>query len=277
MLVNLKEILDPARAGGYAVGHFNVLSMVMARGVLEAAEELGKPVIIGIEEKQLSICPLEDFSFFAIPMAKRAKVPVAVHFDHAHTFDKCIEALKYGFTSVNYDCSDNSFDENAWRVAELVHTAHAYGASVEAQLGFVPEAADVTDGRIDPATFTKPEDAELFAKRTNADALGIAAGTAHGEYLFRPKVDYARIKAISEVTGLPLVLHGGSGLSDRALRKAIESGVSKINIFTDINIAGAQGATMALGAGKNLFTDIIPYEVHAIRVQAAEKIRLLCG
>ncbi|MGX8704814.1 MAG: class II fructose-bisphosphate aldolase [bacterium] len=277
MLVNLKEILDPARADGYAVGHFNVLSMVMCRGVLEAAEELGKPVIIGIEEKHLPICPLEDFSFFAIPMARRAKVPVAVHFDHAHTFDKCIEALKYGFTSVNYDCSECSFDENAWRVAEMVHTAHAFGASVEAQLGFVPEAADVKGGKIDPASFTEPEEAKLFAERTGVDALGIAAGTAHGEYLFRPKVDYPRIREISEATGLPLVLHGGSGLSDRALRKAIQNGVSKINIFTDINIAGGQGATMALGAGKNLFTDIIPYEVHAIRVQAAEKIRLLYG
>lgn len=276
MLVNLKEILEPARTGGYAVGHFNVLTMLMARGVLEAAEELGAPVILGIEEKQLSMCPLEDFSYFVLPLAKRAKVPVAVHFDHVRTFDRAIEALKYGFTSVNYDCSEETFDENVWRVAELVHTAHAYGAAIEAQLGFVPEAADVRGG-IDPATFTDPEEARLYVERTKVDALGVAVGTAHGEYLFRPNVDYDRIKAIADVTKLPLVLHGGSGLSDRDLRRAIQNGVGKINIFTDINIAGGQGVIQALGAGKNLYTDILPYVAHSIRVQAAEKIRLLRG
>ena len=157
----------------------------------------------------------------------------------------------------------------------MVKICHAMDVTVEGELGHVGIAAQGDNLKTD--CYTDPKDAADFAKFTGVDCLAIAVGTAHGEYLFRPKVDYARIKAISEATGLPLVLHGGSGLSDRALRRAIESGVSKINIFTDINIAGAQGATMALGAGKNLLTDIIPYEVHAIRVQAAEKIRLLCG
>lgn len=111
MLVDLKEILAPAREGKYAVGHFNTFTAVMARSVIQAAEELNAPVIIGIEERQLELCPLEIFASYAIPMAERAKVPVAVHFDRAHSFDACMKALKLGFTSIDFDCSELSFEE----------------------------------------------------------------------------------------------------------------------------------------------------------------------
>ena len=144
MLVNLKEILEPAREGKYAVGHFNTLTLEMARGVLMAAEELNAPVILAYDEQLADICPMEEFISFVLPMAKNAKVPVAVHYDHGCSFDGCIEALKAGFTSVDYDCSAENFEENVRKVAELTHTAHVFGASVEAELGHVPDASELT-------------------------------------------------------------------------------------------------------------------------------------
>ncbi len=273
MLVNLKDILTPAREGKYAVGHFNTFTALMTRSVIMAAEELDAPVIIGIEERQLELCPLEVFASYAIPMAVRAKVPVAVHFDRAHTFDKCVKALNFGFTSIDFDCSELSFEENVSHVSEITRIAHALGASVEGELGHVPDAAKLKEfEKID--YHTSPAEAGDYVARTGVDALAIAVGTAQGSYTEKPKVDFARIAAISEATGTPLVLHGGSGLSDRAFRRAITNGVSKINIFTDLNIACGQGIMQAINSGYTQMSEIIPYEMHSVRVQAAEKIRL---
>ena len=273
MLVNLKEILEPAREGKYAVGHFNTLTLEMARGVLMAAEELNAPVILAYDEQLSDICPMEEFISFVLPMAKNAKVPVAVHYDHGCSFDGCIEALKAGFTSVDYDCSAENFEENVRKVAELTHTAHVFGASVEAELGHVPDASELT-GELDEDGFTLPDEAREYVKRTHVDALSIAVGTARGSYAVQPKVDFDRIRGISETADVPLTLHGGSGLSENAFRKAIASGVNKINILTDLNIAAAQGAIQAISSGASTMTEIIPYIIYSVKVQAAEKIRL---
>ncbi len=273
MLVNLKDILGPAREGKYAVGHFNTLTLEMARAVIMAAEEQDMPVILAFDEQLADVCPMEEFVSFALPMARKAKVPVAVHYDHGCSFDGCIEALKAGFTSVDYDCSAENFEENVKKVAELTHTAHVFGASVEAELGHVPDASELT-GELDEDGFTLPHEAREYVERTHIDALSIAVGTARGSYAVQPKVDFDRIRAISEAAGIPLTLHGGSGLSENAFRKAIESGVSKINILTDLNIAGAQGVIQAISSGASTMTEIIPYIIYSVKVQAAEKIRL---
>lgn len=273
MLVNLKEILTPAREGKYAVGHFNTFTSLLARGVIQAAEELNAPVIIGIEERQLDLCPLELFASFAVPMAQRAKVPVAVHFDRGHTFDNCVKALHYGFTSIDCDCSELTYEENVERVRDMAWIAHALGASIEGELGRVPDAARLRE--LDGADYhTSPEMAGDYVERTGVDALAIAVGTAQGPYTETPKVDFDRISAISSSANIPLVLHGGSGLSDKAFRRAITNGVSKINIFTDLNIACGQGIQQAVNSGYTQMSDIIPYELYSVRVQAAEKIRL---
>ena len=169
MLANLKDVLVPAAKGKYCVGHFNVINLEMARGVIEAAEEADAPVIIGIEESQLSILPLDEFASFIIPMARKAKVPVVVHFDHGKTFDRCIEALKYGFTSVNLDCSTDSLENNAAKVSEMVKTAHAFGAAVEAELGHTPDTSE-TDTKENE--YTDPVQAAEYVKKTGIDALG---------------------------------------------------------------------------------------------------------
>ena len=145
MLVNLKELLDTAVEEKYAVANFNVVNLEMARGVIEAAEETDSPVILGIEEKLLDVCSMYDFASFVLPMARMASVPVGVHFDHGYSFEKCTQALRAGFTSVNYDCSALPFEENVAKVLELVKVAHAFGASVEAELGRVPDASELEE------------------------------------------------------------------------------------------------------------------------------------
>ncbi len=273
MLVNLKEILDTAVREKYAVANFNVVNLEMARGVIDAAEEADRPVILGIEEKLLNICSMYDFASFVLPMARMASVPVGVHFDHGYTFEKCTQALRAGFTSVNYDCSALPFEENVGKVKELVKVAHAFGASVEAELGRVPYAEELEERELTDY-HTRPDQASEFAVRTGIDALAIAAGNAQGTYLTAPNVDFDRIREISEAAKLPLVLHGGSGLSDRMFKKAIDCGVHKINVFTDIDIACGQGIMQAVNSGLVKMSDIIPYAVHSVKVQALEKIGL---
>ena len=273
MLANLNDVLIPAKQGHYCVGHFNVINLEMARAVISAAEEAGQAVIIGIEESQLSICPLDEFAAFAVPMARKAAVPVAVHFDHCGTFSKCIEALKQGFTSINFDCSREILEINEERVAEMARTAHAFGATVEAELGVTPNA-DAYDYDQIARCFTDPAQVAEYVQKTDVDALAVSVGTAHGQYKKTPKLDYDRIRAIGSSAGVPLVLHGGSGLSDSAVREAIKAGISKIDIFTDVNIACCQGAIQAYNDGICMATQMIPYQVHAVKALVLEKIRL---
>ncbi len=273
MLANLKDVLIPAEKGKYCVGHFNVVSLEMARGVLAAAEELKAPVILGIEEKQLDICPLDVFASFVVPMARKAEVPVVVHFDRGQTFNCCIEALRRGFTSVNLDCSRDTLENNKAKVAEMAKTAHAFGATVEAELGYTPSAAELEAGQA-ADYFTDPRQTADYVEATGADALAVSVGTAHGEYLTEPTLDYSRIRAIMEAADVPLVLHGGSGLTDSAIREAIKSGISKIDIFTDINIACCQGAIQAYNDGVHLQSEVSPYQVHAVKAVVEEKIHL---
>lgn len=277
MLANLNDVLLPAKRGGYAVGLFNTVNLEMARGVLEAAEALRSPVIIGTAEILLPFGPLRELADLLRPMAERASVPVVLHYDHGLTFENSMLALKHGFSSLMYDCSTLPFDENAERVAALAKVAHAFGASVEAELGHVgnAEGGEEEEAPTDPESYyTDPAQAALFIARTNADALAIAVGTAHGAYKLPPKLDFDRITKIGSAIPTPLVLHGGSGLTDADFRHAIACGISKVNIFTDINNAGVLGMQMGLAAGKRSVTDLIPYAVRAIREATEMKISL---
>lgn len=278
MLVNLNDVLIPARNNKYAVGLFNTVNFEMARGVLAAAEALKSPVIIGTAEVLLPYGPLEELSEFLIPMAKKANVPVVVHYDHGLTFEKCIEALKLGFTSIMYDCSTDSYEENIRKVKELTAIAHCFGATVEGELGHVGDNEGSAEGVSlleDPAIFyTDPSQAKDYVEQTKVDALAIAVGTAHGAYKLKPKIDFERIATIRNTVNVPLVLHGGSGLSDEDFSHSIEEGISKINIFTDINMAASEAVKHAFADGKNCMTDIIPYQVTAIQEATGAKMKL---
>lgn len=282
MLANLNDVLIPARKNKYAVGLFNAVNLEMARGIIAAAEETGSPVIMGTAEVLLPYGPLEDLSYFLIPMAKRAKVPVVIHYDHGLTYEKCVEALKLGFTSIMYDCSTDSYEENIKKVKEMADIAHSYGATIEGELGHVgdnPDSAEENpsyEGKeTDPSVYyTQPKQAKDYVLRTGVDALAIAVGNAHGAYKLPPKLDFGRIDTIANTIPTPLVLHGGSGLSDSDFNRAIEIGISKVNIFTDINVAAVKAIVdNCKNTGKGM-TEMIPYEIEAVRAETIKKMEL---
>lgn len=274
MLVTMNEILRDAKRGGYGVGFFNAVNVEMARAVIETAEALRAPVMVGTAEVLLPAMPLERVAEYLLPMARKAAVPVCVHYDHGLTFDKCMEALGLGFTSIMYDCSTQDYESNAAKVAEMVRICHAMGATVEGELGHVGDNEGA--GRLDDpsAYFTDPAVARDFAAKTGVDALAVALGNAHGDYKLPPKLDFDRITAIAEATGLPLVLHGGSGLSDDDFREAVRRGVCKVNIFTDIDKAGKRGVEKGLAAGARSMMGLIPYEIEEMKAAVAEKLAL---
>lgn len=274
MLVNMKNLLANARRDGYGVGFFNAVNAEMARAVIETAEELHSPVMIGTAEVLLPVTPLDVVADYLVPMARAASVPVCVHYDHGLSFAKCMEALRLGFTSVMYDCSTAPYAQNASKVAELVGVCHSMNVSVEGELGHVGD--NEGDGKLQrPSDFyTDPDAAADYVWRTGVDALAVAVGNAHGDYRFPPKLDFDRIATIAERTCVPLVLHGGSGLSDDDFRIAVSKGIAKINIFTDLDKAGKRGLTEGLDAGAASVTALIPYEIAAMKAVVAEKLRL---
>ena len=175
-------------------------------------------------------------------MAKNATVPVAVHFDHGLTYERCMEALKLGFTSIMYDCSTDSYEDNIKKVKEMADIAHSYGATIEGELGHVGDNEGSLEGsstQENPSKFyTDPKTAKEFVEKTGVDALAIAIGTAHGTYTCKPKLDIERLKEIRSEIPTALVLHGGSGLSEEDFKNCINNGIAKINICTDMYIAG---------------------------------------
>ncbi len=278
----MNEVLLPARKNKYGVGLFNAVNLELARGIIAAAEQTGSPVIMGTAEVLLPYGPLEEVSYYLIPMAKKARVPVVIHLDHGLKKETCLKALELGFTSIMYDCSTDSYEDNVKKVREMADIAHSYGATIEGELGHVGgvEGAAEAEEQGDPTKFyTDPEQAKDFVDRTKVDALAIAVGTAHGAYKLPPKLDFQRIETISKTVDVPLVLHGGSGLTDNDFRTAIEKGISKVNIFTDINIAAVEAEFRAFTDMKNGLIDLIPAAVEAIRKAVVNKLELFgsCG
>lgn len=274
MLVNMNDILLPAKEGKYGVGFFNAVNVEMARAIIETAEEVKAPVMIGTAEVLLPAMELDLVANYLIPMAKKATVPVCVHYDHGLTFERCMQAVKLGFTSVMYDCSTAPYEENITKVAEMVKICHAMGVTVEAELGHVGDNAGSGKLTNPEDYFTDPDTAVDYVKRTGVDSLAVAVGNAHGDYAFPPKLDFDRIQIISGKTNLPLVLHGGSGLADADFKNAVRLGVSKINIFTDIDKAGKAGVEAGIAAGERTMMGLIPYEIKAMKEVVAEKIKL---
>lgn len=237
MLVNLNQVLKDAQKGGYAVGLFNTTDLDMLEAVISAAEETRSPVIIGTAEVLLPYGELSLIFPSIIAQAKKATVPVVVHYDHGLTFERTMEALKLGASSIMFDASTCSFEENISKTAEMVKIAHSLGATVEGEIGHVGQASNC-DGN-DKDFYTTPQEAVEFIEKTGVDALAVAIGTAHGVYKSKPRLDIERLKEIRNATDTPLVLHGGSGLSDDDFRNVVKNGIAKVNIFTDLCLAGS--------------------------------------
>lgn len=278
MLVNMNEVLRPAKEQHYAVGLFNAVNMELARGIIAAAEETRSPVIMGTAEVLFPYGPLEEVSYFLLPMAKKASIPVVIHLDHGLNYETCVKALELGFSSVMYDCSTDSYEENVRKVKEMAELAHSYGATIEGELGHVGDnegSAEAGAAVIDPSQyFTDPALAKDFVDRTGVDALAIAVGNAHGAYKLPPKLDFERIRTIASMVDVPLVLHGGSGLTDSDFKQAIRDGISKVNIFTDINAAAAKAEYEMYANGAKGLTDMIPAAVEAVKAETVKKMLL---
>lgn len=278
MLVNLNDVLRPAKKGKYAVGLFNAVNLELARGIINAAEATRSPVIMGTAEVLLPYGPLEEVSYYLIPMAKKASVPVVIHFDHGLKYDTCIRALELGFTSIMYDCSTDSYEENVRKVKEMADIAHSYGATIEGELGHVGDNEGSAEGSshlADPSKFfTDPKQAKDYVQKTGVDALAIAVGNAHGAYKLPPKLDFNRIRTIANTIDVPLVLHGGSGLTDNDFRQAIKEGISKVNIFTDINVAAVEAEFKRFSSMDKGVIDLIPAAVEAVKQESMKKMQL---
>lgn len=230
MLINMSELLADAQERNYAVGSFSVANMEMVLGVLKAAKELNAPVILQIAEVRLKQSPLEIIGPLMVAAAENADTPVAVHFDHGKTLEKITQALDIGFTSVMFDGSHLPLEENIEMTKKVIETARDYDASVEAEIGCVGGSED---GSEDIAiNCTRLEDAVKFEAEAHIDALAIAIGNAHGNYKSAPKLRFDILEDVEKNTNVPLVLHGGTGITPDDFARCTKTGIKKINIAT---------------------------------------------
>ena len=277
MIVCLDSVLKRAKAEAYAVGLFNTHDTDMLEAALAAAEELRSPIIIGTAEVLLPYGDLPLIAPALVAAAKRASVPVVVHYDHGLTFGKTMEALKEGFSSVMYDASAKPYAENVAETAEVTKIAHAFGATIEGEIGHVGSAQDGDDRN---GMYTTVEEAVDFQAKTGVDALAVAVGNAHGVYKSKPCLQLDRIAELSAAVPCPLVMHGGSGLSADDFRNAIARGVAKMNIHTDMVCAGMRAMYESCDAHDRAkivtwdYLDTRKAKVEAIKAVVAEKLRL---
>lgn len=248
MLVTLAEIMKIAEERKIAIGAFNASGLEAVEAELAAAEELNLPIIIQFAQCHESWVPLSTIGPIMVDMAKKASVPVCVHLDHGETLEYLQQALEIGFTGIMYDGSVLPYEENLENTKKAVEMAGKYGVSVEAELGSMGkrESGAGNDGAgtdDDTKIYTDPELAALFVADTGIDALACSFGTTHGIYLTEPKLDFDVVRNVrTKTNNIPIVMHGGSGVSGEDYRKAVEAGVRKINYFTYMDKAGGAAA-----------------------------------
>lgn len=244
MLVTLKEILNLCEVKGCAVGSFNTPNLESIMAVIGAAEELNVPVIIQHAQVHEEIMPLATIGPIMLELASQAKVPVAVHIDHGETVEYIYRALNLGFTSVMYDGSTLPFEENAANTRLVVSLAKRTGASVEAEIGCMGRretgAGSAGAGNDPEKIYTDPGEAKRFVELTGIDALACSFGTTHGVYISKPKLDFSVVEKVRKNAGIPVVMHGGSGVSQEDFRTAIQKGVRKVNYYTYMAMAGGE-------------------------------------
>jgi fructose-bisphosphate aldolase, class II len=282
-IVTLKEILTPAVSGNYAVGAFDTVNQLYTEAIIDAAEGLGTPVILMCVDELITMSPPKEswFRYFR-DMADEAKVPVCLLLDHGKSFETCRLAVKRGFSSVMFDGSLLPYAENVRQTRKIVEMAKAAGLSVEAEIGHVGglegSALNNPDGSyVDKSGYTRPDDAVRFIDETGVDALAIAFGTVHGIFKEEPRLDFDRISIIRSMTNLPLVMHGGSGVSADDFRTAVKHGINKVNIFTGMSLAGGSTIREAVEKRKNdrlHFESLCKTGENAVRGVVEEHIRI---
>lgn len=248
MLITLQEALEYANEKEVAIGAFNVTNLEHIQAVLETAEKLNVPTIIDFAQthEENNVAYLDEIGPIMVLMAERSKVPVVVHLDHGVDLDYIEKSLKMGFTSVMFDGSALPYEENVKKTKKAVEIAHKYNATIEAEIGKMAGITlnneGITENRkSDRSMYTDLAEAKDFVEKTGVDCLAASFGTVHGEYFSEPKLDFELVKELRDATGVPIVMHGGSGVGHDDYKKVIKNGVRKINYFTYMDKAGAEG------------------------------------
>lgn len=232
-LVTMRELLTDAKKRKYAVGGFNVFNLETLSAVVEVAEELKTPLVLGIPERLLKFVNGDSLSAAMVRAAQKSAVPIALHLDHGHTYEGMMKAIQWGFTSIMYDGSALPFAENLKRTKDITRIAHSLGISVEGELGYIGCYAN-TDN-ISDENIVKPDMAVDFVNKTKIDALAVAVGNNHSGYRGSPKLNFSRLAELNHSVDVPLVMHGGARLSQEDYRNSIQAGIAKINIATDMS------------------------------------------
>ncbi len=274
MLVNMKKIVEDAAKAEYAVPGFNVFGYEDAAAIVAAAEELNCPVILMTNRDAVAHMPFDILGGILRGIAADAKVPVCVHLDHGKTFEEAVKAIKAGYTSVMYDGSQLPLEENIKNTKEIVRMAHAVGVTVEAEIGSV----GYSDPTIQAKTiYTEPEEAKKFAEETGVDALAVAIGTLHRMETQAAKIQYDRLEKIQELTNVPIVIHGSTGITDDDLQKLVKYRVAKINIGTALRMVFGYKLRETIEANPKEFDRIKFFKepMEAVKKAAKEKMLLL--
>ncbi|MDR2246505.1 MAG: class II fructose-bisphosphate aldolase [Treponema sp.] len=267
----MKEILADARKRGYGIGYYNGVNLEMIRAYIRAAEDCKSPIIIGIAEGLMKYADFDWIAPLYLDAARRAKVPVAVHLDHTYNFEVLMRALRAGFGSVMYDGSGLSYEENVKNSAEIAKIAHPMGVGLECELGKVGGFYN-DEGIRGKNILTDPALAADFIEKTDADFLAVSIGNTHGVYTAPPAIDLPRLGEIRMNVKIPLVLHGGSGLSDEDFRNCIRGGIVKVNIYTDV-ITAAINMVRTENSRLN-YTDLNMQAEQAMYEETVKKIRI---
>jgi len=271
-LVTLKTALDKAYKNGYAVGAFNVINLEFLEAITTAARRSASPVILNIAEVHLPYVTLENIVPVIKEIARRERFEIVLNLDHGLTIPTIERAISLGFTSIMFDGSHLDFAENIRQTREVVEMCRPWNISVEAELGAVggAEGGELV-GKADPAKYTDISQARQFVHETGIDALAVAIGNSHGKYKGEPDLDFDRLKAIRDVTGIPLVLHGGSGISAADFKKAISLGIAKINFFTGMAEAAMHATSEYMSTAGQRYNDY-PMMMNAVREQVAQVV-----
>ena len=278
MLVTLKEILKDAEQKQVAIGSFNTPNLESIMAVIGAAEELDVPVILMHAQVHEEIMPLDVIGPVMLEKAEKARVPVCVHLDHGESIDYIARAFRLGFTSAMYDGSLLPFDENVANTCKVVEMAKEYHASVEAEIGTLGKReGGGPDSEDSVQIYTDPEDAQRFVEATGIDALACSFGTAHGLYLKKPQLDMSVLDGVRQRVPLPLVMHGGSGVSEEDYRAVIARGVRKINYYTYMAKAGGQAVREKILQSDGqpvFFHDIVNWGIDGMKQDVKRALRV---
>ena len=275
-LVSMNEFLPKAKAGKFAVGQFNMNNLEFAQAITDAAIEEKSPFIFGVSEGALKYMGMEYTVAIAQAAAQKSGLPIALHLDHGSSFEVAMACIRAGFSSVMFDGSHHTYEDNIRLTKEVVRAAHAMGVSVEGELGTIGGVEDDISVDEANAALAKPEEAIRFYEETGVDCLAIAVGTAHGMYKGEVKIHYDIIKQVVAKIPVPVVLHGGSGVPDEMIREAIQAGVGKVNVNTENQVACTAAIREVLGKDANVYDPrkyLTPAR-NAMKEVVKEKIRL---